>query len=1101
MAMVVLLLLSISTLLRVEEQNATQQKSIAEARQYAYLALNIAIGDLQKSLGPDQRISATAGISDTDPYSDVPDGIRADRNSWTGVWEVTENSVNQDAVSGFGKWLVSGFDRAHGYSMDDVADSAGDFVNETLIVSGANSVEVGLVDVSGESSSAGRIGYWVGDEGVKAKVNIPKANLGIDSQRFANSLPISAVDGLEWFDTRYPDSTRASLMGLNSLALISADQPSIDLDGIYDLMDDVTFNSFGVFSNPVSGGLKKDLTVGLDVGSTTPSGLMFDPLASNGINNGDPGGPDWSVLRSWVNEQPDLGGELPVQASNPNRLGSFPVVKSFQLYWLPTYDAASLEMQMHLMPAIVLWNPYDHTLESTDYIVRFGRVFKYGSSFTRTSTWHTNFLLEFNSGAVEDLDPDDEIELSSEPNSYLLPHQFPLAFRIRGVSLQPGEAVVFSPPVGQQLYDLVELPDYSFCELVPGYNPGSTYYFPLNLKWKDSVDPADRKFKYYGRPNARTHALLLEESLGGGQTEPLFSSLYMNDAPIAQHILRWSKTQMYASPPGNQPLPTVETSASRGVKGLLVMVENTAIWPTTAHEPGRDPHLLPSSRRWLSYANPRAAFHGTNPLVYSQHPTDGGSDGGRFYSNAVSSNPTYVFSQQNGNDYQDVGVEAYDLDRNVNVGYSESQSSAERTVLFQSSPGISSIASIGQLSHAPLYHASISTDPIVDLEYSIRNARFGNLIPAYPIANSLADPSIPLDSLERGWSGIIVGRSSDAPMLGFTGIHHDYSYKLNKALWDDYFFSTLLNNGTVGNPLVVSVRADGTLPSPDFDQSANETLLDGAFNVNSTSVEAWKALIGAFYGEDIETIESGTVSYVQSDPSSALLRLDEPLLGPVLDNDGQRDVLSDDETYLGYRKLSASQIDALARRIVEEVKLRGPFPSISSFVNRMPFKDGTGNESVNAFRLRGTLASALDKAQSNESLQKQVGLESTNTNIPGFETEAEEGWRTENLTGWLSQGDILSRIGGSLSARSDTFRVRGYGEVLDPVTQEVIPHVRCEAIVQRLPEFVDDRNVPHTPIDSDEASAAGLSALTAINQEFGRRFVVLSFTWLEEGEI
>lgn len=57
MAFVLLLLLSITTLVRVESQGAAMQMQRLQAEQNAYLGLQVAIGELQKHAGVDQRIT------------------------------------------------------------------------------------------------------------------------------------------------------------------------------------------------------------------------------------------------------------------------------------------------------------------------------------------------------------------------------------------------------------------------------------------------------------------------------------------------------------------------------------------------------------------------------------------------------------------------------------------------------------------------------------------------------------------------------------------------------------------------------------------------------------------------------------------------------------------------------------------------------------------------------------------------------------------------------------------------------------------------------------------------------------------------------------
>ena len=62
MAFVLLLLLSITTLVRVETGVAEQSKAQLIARQNALLGLQMAVGRLQIAAGPDQRVTSTGEL-------------------------------------------------------------------------------------------------------------------------------------------------------------------------------------------------------------------------------------------------------------------------------------------------------------------------------------------------------------------------------------------------------------------------------------------------------------------------------------------------------------------------------------------------------------------------------------------------------------------------------------------------------------------------------------------------------------------------------------------------------------------------------------------------------------------------------------------------------------------------------------------------------------------------------------------------------------------------------------------------------------------------------------------------------------------------------
>ncbi|MET0261718.1 MAG: hypothetical protein ABW223_02385, partial [Rariglobus sp.] len=77
LAFLVLLLVSLASLTRVETQVASNNQSLAQARQNALMALNIAVGQLQKYAGPDQRTTARA---------DLQNAPGQNNTHWVGVY-------------------------------------------------------------------------------------------------------------------------------------------------------------------------------------------------------------------------------------------------------------------------------------------------------------------------------------------------------------------------------------------------------------------------------------------------------------------------------------------------------------------------------------------------------------------------------------------------------------------------------------------------------------------------------------------------------------------------------------------------------------------------------------------------------------------------------------------------------------------------------------------------------------------------------------------------------------------------------------------------------------------------------------------------------
>ena len=108
MAFILLLILSITTLVRVETQSANIQLAQLEARMNAQLGAMVALGDLQRYTGPDQRVTARADILLAPGISGI-----AGQSRWTGVWS-SKNSTSDplDTEDGLGarqpRWLISG---------------------------------------------------------------------------------------------------------------------------------------------------------------------------------------------------------------------------------------------------------------------------------------------------------------------------------------------------------------------------------------------------------------------------------------------------------------------------------------------------------------------------------------------------------------------------------------------------------------------------------------------------------------------------------------------------------------------------------------------------------------------------------------------------------------------------------------------------------------------------------------------------------------------------------------------------------------------------------------------------------------------------------
>lgn len=411
---------------------------------------------------------------------------------------------------------------------------------------------------------------------------------------------------------------------------------------------------------------------------------------------------------------------------------------------------------------------------------------------------------------------------------------------------------------------------------------------------------------------------------------------------------------------------------------------------------------------------------------------------------------------------------------NLHVITDPSVTPQDRLVLFdlprRSSPSEPAIMSVGYLRHADLTADSVNiTHPCQ---------------PGSAVGNSLASPVVPRDraAMFRTYSP---GRSGNV---------FDASYILNTALWDRYFFSTIpQNSGASFSPATdrlpnARLRFNaGTSPAltdlqnqeanGGINRAARHLLVDGAFNVNSTSVEAWTALLGGLTGLTV----NGEAGLEGPFPRS--------LLQPEQSADAGTGTAA--SSYAGFRNISKTQLRRLADEMVGQVRARGPFLSLAQFVNRSLESGPLG--------LKGAVQTAIDASGLNGGFPGAEEIGAT-SDLPVYaDPEAGRGATGAGLPGWLTQADVLEALAPSLSARSDTFVIRTYGESVNPATQVVDSRAWCEAVVQRLPDYVSPAATGSAAGDPATADPAALQ--NNDNKTFGRRFVVVGFRWLTPADI
>jgi Tfp pilus assembly protein PilX len=926
MAFVVLILLVMASLVSVETKVADNNKSFLMARQNALVGLNKAIGQLQETAGKDQRVTAKADILAT---------THVDKKNLTGVWDSTDGSHLA--------WLVSGSapDVTTVNGAVDVITVVGSGSSDTGVAGNEIVVETEAIDATyfpglSGTQTIGHYGYWVGDEGVKAK-----ASLGSSLDTYLPSSPVRRVlaqrVGVESIGlvsgnseflsyTSETDEKLKKLLTIDQMPLLSGGY----LPNSKKYFHELTFHSMGVLANARDSGLKKNLTAEFESGSILST-------------------PDWDVLRSYyqLQNQVNVGGfSISPQSHKPSDLitaqhGVHPIITQVVFGLAGSFEASPgvNELRQQYFMGVALWNPYNIELDEATYELDLGTL----NGDTAIVTH--NFKRTPPPGPAENTDYDFVIA-KPEVNG------FRTIFRANITSaFGPGEVKIFSidPNFGD--------PD-----------------FGLIVNWEDGVDLVNA-----WDPTATAYEIvqsgspLLPVNLTANQVDVNtdYSLLVSNPAPIGGP--NWPNTTVRLKlPEGIEKTVIQEVQLLAGASGksgggsasidiypsASKMVEGRMFLKQAGDYAG--------ALRWLVNSNPRSIVHrGSNAGGPGYFPwtsifTNGGS--GVFGIDVDPVSGTFGFA-----------------------GDSRLATGSSQVILYNVPRKEVGVNSIGDLQHANL----------TPFDYK----------PSFAIGNSLEDATVGVD----------------------------YSYDWNDELWDEYFFATFVSSDGViddddfTNRRFVVLNRETVNDLDDlesYDRAAENLLIDGAFNINSVSVEAWTAFLASMRGDaGVDKVEYHKTPFQEG---------------------GTGDM------WAGFRGLSDAQIDVLARNIVAEIEANGLFLSLSEFVNRI---DPGGT--------KGLLQRAIDDSGPLGEPSVNDGLGYTRFGAPGFVTQA----------------DLLKPLGPFLQVRSDTFLIRAYGDVRNPVTDEIEGRAWCEAVVQRLPEEMDDYAT------------------------YGRSFDVVMFHWLTQDEI
>ena len=428
------------------------------------------------------------------------------------------------------------------------------------------------------------------------------------------------------------------------------------------------------------------------------------------------------------------------------------------------------------------------------------------------------------------------------------------------------------------------------------------------------------------------------------------------------------------------------------------------------------------------------------------------------------------------------------------------------------------------------------------------------------IGNSDASPVLPPDDAVGRWvenNGVTQPRD----MIPSSWMQYDDSYCLNHLLFDDWFVSSLaprpqdwsaLRPGPgqehVWNGAVLtSIRARWSefvsgqplantcyLPRPGaaaFDPGetgsaypgnpalpsgylrlAAHLSVPGQFNVNSTSVPAWRAMLGNLRDRKVPVLRPGANTVTELAAQNPLLRMD---ISPEGANSGG----GNSGAVLGFAALTDAQLDLMATEIVRQVQLRGPFLSLSEFVNRrLASPDGTDSDPTITGAI-GMALRALERTSGMHPSSRALALGKPVVRAADFPAgllprlslgqwnsptgdyshpKAAEGNSNFGMPAWPRQADVLNTLAPVIAVRDDTFVVRAFGSA--PTGRGSSARAWCEAVYQRLPEYIDPSVPPHEPPLGEVTPPVG-SLSRATNVVLGRRLRMVSFRWLTPSEL
>jgi hypothetical protein len=1070
-------------------RSASGNSAQLQAQSNARLALMLALDELQGELGPDQRISAPGG-------QQLAAGDKSAGNHWIGVFDSWPANTEQRPSPKFRRWLISGDQSVVSNPAAPVsATPAARKVTLVAADTDHNAVEAGLI-----SLPAGSCAWWVGDQNMKARLGgtVKPATDAVAAAARLQSAPRAAHEMFLGGTLAAADPALDRLISLKTVDLVAqAAKP---------VFHDATTEALGLLTNVRAGGFRKDLNFLMETPIPNPGTPEVAPLYTVGSAPGINLGELWVDHNVWAElEYPSpapqhadggvIPSGMPFLVCNDRKSDPFLLYKHLPrlqltlLYSLISKSRMANGKKVYDLflvadPVFTIWNPFDVCLHVPK------------SAFATFKSWAIPYDLNLN------LENGPQGSRTSFTRSIKQLSNDRLFFfygqlgRGQNLVLRPGEVQVIAQGFG----DTIRNPGKGSWQFDGklGWEFASGYAYPIPYETNPDMMNGSQKITYSMTPNAiKSDAGMFLWSYNIGElVDSSGTTKYVGSFNID---LVYSRLQD-ETPISANAFPNIFPSLPRdpSAANTIAQLENNK-WPICVFTYGL---RTESDPLFAGNQNPGTRF--TGRAMLRANDTSVAQDLYNLDPDIVRASPLQV-GMRRVNSLNDRIV---DCDAS-GLGYYGAEYWADGGVSYvitRSVPRVP-IHSLGALQHGAAEGAKFG---------QARGERSWFLQPSisHAISNSFAPSFI--------GPGEVRGQLANRPAA-------DHSYLVNLALWDDYFHSSVTprttsahrNSATawseqkerlekflaIGNnnfePLpnermrpwtsdpLQTLRAifPSNNPAPDAARRiASNLMVDGMFNVNSTSVEAWKGFLSGLKGAKVPVSATPGLDTnpklvdTKETPVPSLLlpgagKIDENTLGDTADPD----------QWLGFRTLSDEQIEELAEAVVKQVRLRGPFLSIADFINRRP-----GNDKDLA--LSGPLQSALDDkdVSINEAFrQGQRGLGVAEAADQGHPfPEAEAGAKAVGAPGYVKQGDLLTPLGPLVNVRGDTFVVRAYGDARDPSGTKILARAWCEAVVQRVPDYVDP---------SEQATATPPTSKT--NVAFGRRFKMVSFRFLNAREI